>query len=233
MQLPTFTPAVRAAMLAAITVMTIVTPASAHLELVVGRNAAGQLTVSADYPSPWVMPRSIFPAVPGWASADLCWSSITTNVPAEDIFTLPTGSFLQFILVSADEHMKVFNDIGTDHMQVGEAFYLGSPYFMTHPLWHIPVGPVWQERTMQVRLHDLSGQSADSEIIELHFTAGCRGDVNRSGEINVQDLLAVIGSWGPCPPGCHSPCAGDVTGSCVVNVDDLLLVIGAWGACPQ
>lgn len=51
--------------------------------------------------------------------------------------------------------------------------------------------------------------------------------------VNVDDLLAVIGAWGPCAdPG---QCPADifpVGGDQLVNVDDLLAMIGAWGPCP-
>jgi hypothetical protein len=50
-------------------------------------------------------------------------------------------------------------------------------------------------------------------------------DVNGDGEVNIDDLLAVINAWGPCAP----PCAADVDGNGVVNIDDLLAVINNWG----
>jgi len=43
----------------------------------------------------------------------------------------------------------------------------------------------------------------------------CDGDINGDGHVGVDDLLAVIASWGD-----------------PYNVDDLLLVIGGWGPCP-
>jgi len=80
------------------------------------------------------------------------------------------------------------------------------------------------------------------------ITAGTSLDINRNGiadecepdcaadsapaggdgEVNVEDLLQVIGDWGPC----DGPCPGDVTYNDIVNVQDLLAVISAWGACP-
>ncbi len=59
----------------------------------------------------------------------------------------------------------------------------------------------------------------------------CASDVNGDGNVNVTDLLAVIGTWGGCP-AVPSPCVGDINGDQQVNVTDLLAVIGAWGACP-
>ncbi|MCP3903932.1 MAG: hypothetical protein GY715_09890 [Planctomycetes bacterium] len=43
------------------------------------------------------------------------------------------------------------------------------------------------------------------------------------------DILAVIGAWGPCPPG---PCTQDLSGNDSVDFADVLAVIAAWGPCP-
>jgi len=58
----------------------------------------------------------------------------------------------------------------------------------------------------------------------------CIADVNGDLSVNVDDLLAVIGAWGPCAD--PEACPGDTNADDVVDVDDLLAVIGAWGACP-
>lgn len=67
----------------------------------------------------------------------------------------------------------------------------------------------------------------------------CVADIVDNGAVDVNDLLAVIGHWGPCPPlTCHQNCDADIApiavplGNCVVNVDDLLGVITTWGPCP-
>jgi photosystem II stability/assembly factor-like uncharacterized protein len=54
------------------------------------------------------------------------------------------------------------------------------------------------------------------------------GDVNSDGQVNIDDLLAVIGAWGACPQP-PATCAADVNNSGAVDIDDLLLVIGNWG----
>ena len=64
----------------------------------------------------------------------------------------------------------------------------------------------------------------------ITITPGCAADVaptGGDGSVNVDDLLAVINTWGP---GAGS--AGDITGDNVVDVDDLLAVITGWGECP-
>jgi len=54
------------------------------------------------------------------------------------------------------------------------------------------------------------------------------GDINCDGSVNVNDLLAVISTWGPCSPAPAS-CFADVNDSGSVDVNDLLAVITHWG----
>ena len=62
----------------------------------------------------------------------------------------------------------------------------------------------------------------------------CEADITGNSTVNVEDLLAVIGAWGPCanPRDCAADIAPAPSGDDIVNVQDLLAVIGAWGACP-
>ena len=48
---------------------------------------------------------------------------------------------------------------------------------------------------------------------------GCAADVDGSGAVDVGDLVAVLGAWGPCPG-----CAEDIDGDDLVGVSDLLEV---------
>lgn len=57
----------------------------------------------------------------------------------------------------------------------------------------------------------------------------CRGDVTGDGAIDVEDVVEVILTWGPCGPG---DCAADVDHDDEVDVADLIEVILNWGACP-
>jgi hypothetical protein len=54
----------------------------------------------------------------------------------------------------------------------------------------------------------------------------CDGDVDGSGGIDFDDLLLVLGAWGPC-----EDCPEDVNGDERVDFDDLLLLLAAWGSC--
>ncbi len=66
---------------------------------------------------------------------------------------------------------------------------------------------------------------------DLNPINDCPADIaprGGDGQVNVTDLLAVIGAWGPC----SAPCPPDINSDGQVNVTDLLTVIGAWGPCP-
>ena len=71
----------------------------------------------------------------------------------------------------------------------------------------------------------------DFTLIDEHgvdwVTGSPIADITGDGQVNVDDLLAVINSWGDCPPGI---CAADVVDDGTVDVDDLLLVVNGWGA---
>lgn len=54
------------------------------------------------------------------------------------------------------------------------------------------------------------------------------GDVTGDNNVGVTDLLAVLGSWGPCPAPCPPACISDVNSDCQVDVVDLLTVLANW-----
>jgi len=89
----------------------------------------------------------------------------------------------------------------------------------------------------------VNGDQADNSVsasgAAYVFTVAsppCPADIGANGTVNVDDLLAVINSWGPCPPP-PSTCPTDIApagppqGNGVVNVDDLLIIINGWGPC--
>jgi hypothetical protein len=53
-------------------------------------------------------------------------------------------------------------------------------------------------------------------------------DITQDGSVNIDDLLAVINSWGVCQPP-PAACAADLDGNGIVNIDDLLAVINNFG----
>jgi hypothetical protein len=56
-------------------------------------------------------------------------------------------------------------------------------------------------------------------------SVGCPEDINGSGSVDIDDLLAVLAAWGENDPD------ADIDGSGMVDVDDLLLLLAAWGPC--
>jgi hypothetical protein len=56
-------------------------------------------------------------------------------------------------------------------------------------------------------------------------TTECIADANGDGNVNVNDLLILIGNWG------QSDSPADVNNDGIVNVSDILLMIDAWGPC--
>ena len=63
--------------------------------------------------------------------------------------------------------------------------------------------------------------SATCDQIELVQAIECKEDINSDGFINVNDLLELIGDWGPCNEGCNS----DQNEDGYINVLDLLQII--------
>ncbi|MCH2148418.1 MAG: choice-of-anchor B family protein [Phycisphaerales bacterium] len=62
--------------------------------------------------------------------------------------------------------------------------------------------------------------------LECSSAPPCPADVaGNDGQVNVNDLLAIIGAWNTSNP------QFDIDGNGIVNVNDLLEVIGAWGDC--
>jgi hypothetical protein len=71
------------------------------------------------------------------------------------------------------------------------------------------------------------GESADVNGNGLPDECECLADFNGNGAVDVDDLIELLLSWGPCPQ-----CAPDMDGSGTVDVDDLVGLLDAWGGCP-
>jgi len=77
-----------------------------------------------------------------------------------------------------------------------------------------------------------------ASILGISIACACPGDIDGNTVVNVNDLLSVVSTWGPCPAPCPPRCTADIAplgppqGDCQVNVNDLLAVITTWGPCP-
>ena len=64
----------------------------------------------------------------------------------------------------------------------------------------------------------------DLEEIELFAV----GDMDQDGCVDVSDMLAFFGFWGPCPPP-QFACPPDFDGDGTIGTGDLLLLLSNWG----
>ncbi len=53
------------------------------------------------------------------------------------------------------------------------------------------------------------------------------GDFDGNGDIGIDEFLAVLGLWGPCPG-----CPEDIDGDGEVGIIEFLFILGNWGPCP-
>jgi hypothetical protein len=104
----------------------------------------------------------------------------------------------------------------------------------------------WGEDVVLVDSGDVSGDGAselvtigggasfrgggDSPLLTLRETSNttCPGDFDGSGEVGIDDILALLGEFGS---SCKEGCQTDTDGDGDVDIDDMLTVIGAFGPC--
>lgn len=103
-------------------------------DILVGRSAEGKLKFETSYVQPFELPASIFAGISGCATGSLGVHANDLDDPGSDFFTLSTASDLRLILLAKDPGMEVWKDHGSSHMGVGENFFIGPPYFDTHPI---------------------------------------------------------------------------------------------------
>jgi len=58
----------------------------------------------------------------------------------------------------------------------------------------------------------------------------CPADLDHNGLTGIEDMLVLLGIFGPCAD-CMN-CAGDLDSDCEIGVTDLLALFAAWGPCP-
>ena len=58
---------------------------------------------------------------------------------------------------------------------------------------------------------------------------GEAGDVDEDGDVDTEDLLALLAAWGDCP---RPPCPWDFNGDDVVDDADRDILMDHWGDCP-
>ncbi|HRP62048.1 MAG TPA: M12 family metallo-peptidase [Phycisphaerales bacterium] len=86
-----------------------------------------------------------------------------------------------------------------------------------------------QGQSVRIRIGGHNGAQGNG-VLTITCTPvapSCPADLTGDGNIDVSDLLILLGSWGPC-----AGCPADITGDNNVDVSDLLALLGAWGPCP-
>ena len=208
-------------------------PASArdHFEIVIGRNAAGQLQVHADFPQPIGLPPSIFPGYVGYAAALPGFASLDLDEPGEDLYTLSLSSSPVFILVAADPGVRVWN--GLAPMTPAQSYTLGPPPFDSHPVWQIPAAEPGHVYSLQLYIHDTAGIHTNSEIVTFEFTALCTPNCDASTVapiLNVNDFSCFLNAFAAGDPIAN--CDGS-TSEPTLNVSDFVCFLNSYAAgCP-
>ncbi|MBC8310607.1 MAG: hypothetical protein ISR75_06870 [Phycisphaerales bacterium] len=69
------------------------------------------------------------------------------------------------------------------------------------------------------------GFSSDNNANGVPDECECIADINGDDEVNIHDLLALIGYWGSSGP------IGDLNADGTVSIHDLLILVAGWGEC--
>ena len=72
----------------------------------------------------------------------------------------------------------------------------------------------------------VSGELEDANSNGIPDICDCLSDVTGDGLVNVDDLLAIIDTWGFC-----TYCDGDLNGDQMINKLDILIAFYNWGTC--
>ncbi|MCH7849523.1 MAG: FG-GAP repeat protein, partial [Planctomycetes bacterium] len=96
--------------------------------------------------------------------------------------------------------------------------------------WSVAISGAPGKETAIVGAYEDDDNGTNSGSAYLFDASSCPWDLDDNAVVGVPDLLALLGSWGPCPP--KGDCPADFDNSNDVGVKDLLILLGNWGPCP-
>ena len=91
----------------------------------------------------------------------------------------------------------------------------------------LPESLAFRDNVPPTRLTLANGDPLLPLSLTAILPATCKADVNLDGEVDIDDLMAIVMDWANT-----DPCNTDTDGNGVVDVDDLVHVILSWGPCP-
>ena len=128
----------------------------------------------------------------------------------------PRGPTTQLLEVRLRQHPReARSELGPE--EVGAVRHLGSDVFATSksPGRHFD----WTSE----------GYDPGTTAIDVYGIVGatCPADLDESGDVGFDDILAILRAWGICPDHCPE----DLDHDDVVDIQDLIIVLNAWGPC--
>jgi hypothetical protein len=129
---------------------------------------------------------------------------------------IPTGSFAR---VEGD---TIVFEVHVDYPKGTGCLFVIVPWLQVQDVGVLSAG----NYTVVAELYedDVLERGPD-EVCDVVVDAG-PADIDRSGVVDVADLVDLLAAWGPC-----SGCPEDVTGDDVVDAEDLVALLDAWGSC--
>ncbi|MHC5024333.1 MAG: hypothetical protein ACYTGG_10560 [Planctomycetota bacterium] len=187
-----------------------------------------------------VAPADIYDVATGWSQTMFGFPFATAPMLGLDQFDDATDSIDALIMF--DNHFiggPGWNGVGAEPNIDYALFSLapGSASLIHHGLNASDVfytnfsGTFWlYAPSANLGLRDAPGglpSSGPDNVDALEILYHCQQDLNGDSVVDIQDLLMLLGAWGPC----HG-CQHDLSDDGSVTIVDILALIGAWGACP-
>jgi len=156
---------------------------------------------------------------------DICWSNVTDT-------GFPSG----FTVCAAPGLTEVdplfVNEVTRDYRLQSSSTMIDAGHVADTPddVFDLDHDTVLTERVPDRdglhRFNVVSGCEIDLGSYE--YGTHCLGDFNESKDVGFQDLLVILGAWGPCVD-----CEWDLDGNDDIGFGDVLILLNAWGPCSE